>query len=381
MKKIFFLILTIGISLIFSYNETKAQAITGPALYGPLGGARILNAQGETAANPAIGFSGVPGAFPANLNDGGGGNGIFRPEANVMAFSTLSKERMRISPGGNLGIGITYPTATLDINGNQGNTASSVNFRVTYNQPGNISLVGTEFSALRNLQLTHQGTVNSWAAMYAKAGTAEYAGVFDGKTYFNGNVGIGTTTPSAKLQIMGASATSFTFDASTSTSGYTAGFKMDNTALHIGHNSLIRDLNFYTGNVTRMTIGQNGKVGIGLDPAVAKNFAGNYKLYVKDGILTEKLKVALNSSSNWADYVFAKGYKLKPLEEVEKFIKKEQHLPNFPSADELVKQGGIDMTDMFAKQMEKIEELTLYIIEQNNELKTLNNRINQLEKK
>lgn len=87
-----------------------------------------------------------------------------------------------------------------------------------------------------------------------------------------------------------------------------------------------------------------------------------YKLYVSGGILTEKVKVALKTSANWADHVFAPGYQLQTLEEVESFVKTNKHLPGVPSASELVAQGGIDMNAMFAKQMEKIEELTLYMI-------------------
>jgi trimeric autotransporter adhesin len=105
-----------------------------------------------------------------------------------------------------------------------------------------------------------------------------------------------------------------------------------------------------------------------------------YKLYVADGILAEKVKVALKSGANWADYVFDKTYKLASLSEVESFIQKNKHLPGVPSAQELVKDGGIDMNQMFAKQMEKIEELTLYIIEQNKKIEKLEKVVKKLSK-
>lgn len=98
-----------------------------------------------------------------------------------------------------------------------------------------------------------------------------------------------------------------------------------------------------------------------------------YRLAVKDGIITEKLKVAVAGTADWADYVFADEYKLMPLEQVEKFVKENNHLPNVPSAVEVV-ESGIDVAKMDAKLLEKIEELTLYIIQQQkeiNELKTL----------
>jgi len=97
---------------------------------------------------------------------------------------------------------------------------------------------------------------------------------------------------------------------------------------------------------------------------------GNYKLYVQDGILSEKVKVSLKATSQWADYVFAKDYELKSLEEVANFIEENKHLPNVPSAEEVVRDG-IDMAKMDAKLLEKIEELTLYMIQLNEEVKQL----------
>ncbi len=115
----------------------------------------------------------------------------------------------------------------------------------------------------------------------------------------------------------------------------------------------------------------NGKVGIGAVTTFPINtLYANYKLFVTGGILTEEIRVALRTGSIWADYVFAKDYKLKPLSEVEAFINTNGHLPNVPSAAE-VKQNGIALGDMSRIQQEKIEELTLYIIAQNKRLEAL----------
>jgi hypothetical protein len=96
-----------------------------------------------------------------------------------------------------------------------------------------------------------------------------------------------------------------------------------------------------------------------------------YKLFVERGILTEKVKVALRGTANWSDYVFDKKYKLQPLVQVEKFIQKNKHLPGIQSAQQLVDEGGIDVTTMLAKQMEKIEELTLHLIAMDKQLSHL----------
>jgi hypothetical protein len=114
-------------------------------------------------------------------------------------------------------------------------------------------------------------------------------------------------------------------------------------------------------------------VSIGdVDPAkrASANTSGGYNLLVKGGILTEKVKVALASSADWADYVFEDSYQLMPLAEVEEYTKTNKHLPNVPSADEMIDRG-LDVVQTSKMFMEKIEELTLYIIELNKEVELL----------
>lgn len=102
----------------------------------------------------------------------------------------------------------------------------------------------------------------------------------------------------------------------------------------------------------------------------AFSMSGGYRLLVKGGVMTEKVKVALASTGDWSDYVFEPDYKRLTLEEVEKFVKENKHLPNVPSAEEMVK-GGLDVAKTDAKLLEKIEELTLYVIELNKEIQAL----------
>ncbi|UUC45931.1 hypothetical protein [Flavobacterium cerinum] len=111
----------------------------------------------------------------------------------------------------------------------------------------------------------------------------------------------------------------------------------------------------------------NGKVGIGTNFGNFPTTAGgvnlnNYSLFVKGGILTEEVRVNLQSA--WADYVFQPEYQLPTLNEVEKHIQEKGHLINVPSAAQVASQG-IALGEMIKIQQEKIEELTLYIIEQN----------------
>jgi hypothetical protein len=87
-------------------------------------------------------------------------------------------------------------------------------------------------------------------------------------------------------------------------------------------------------------------------------------------ISAKKVKV---TQTGWADYVFDSAYALKPLNEVDDFIKLNKRLPGIPAAKE-IESAGLDMGEIIKKQQEKIEELTLYIIQQNK-------RLEQLEKK
>lgn len=115
----------------------------------------------------------------------------------------------------------------------------------------------------------------------------------------------------------------------------------------------------------------SGKLSVGINDAA--KWVPGYRLYVAEGILTEKLKVALLSTSDWADYVFHPDYELMPLGEVSKYIAKHGHLPDVPSAETMLEEGGMDVLETSAMLLRKIEELTLYVIQ-------LESKIDELKK-
>jgi hypothetical protein len=117
-----------------------------------------------------------------------------------------------------------------------------------------------------------------------------------------------------------------------------------------------------TPGTSAMFINYAGQVGIGTTSP------GSFKLAVEGKIGAREVKVTLAS---WADYVFNKEYKLMSLASLEEFIKKNNHLPNIPSAQEVKENGGIDLGDMNRRLLEKIEELTLHVIELNKEVQQL----------
>ncbi|MGJ5640484.1 fibronectin type III domain-containing protein, partial [Formosa sp. S-31] len=97
-----------------------------------------------------------------------------------------------------------------------------------------------------------------------------------------------------------------------------------------------------------------------------------YRLAVAGNIISEEVRVALQTS--WPDYVFKSSYELPTLTELEYFISSKGHLPNVPSAQE-VEENGIELGKMNAVLLEKIEELTLYILQQEKRIKALEEEI------
>ncbi len=211
-------------------------------------------------------------------------------------------------------------------------------------------------------------------------------------TYFNiGNTGIGTSTPSSLLHINGKGGEP---SANTEDLQNKASFILSSTPrlpeglgtmtrLYAGiGSSQYTWFQAYNGHTTGSpkNISLNpkgGNVGIG-----TTTIPTDYKLAVAGKILTEEVKVLLQN--NWPDYVFSKEYTLPSLYEVEKHINEKGHLQNIPSAKEVAKNGGIELGEMNRKLLEKIEELTLYTIQQQKEierLKKLEERINKLENK
>ena len=129
-----------------------------------------------------------------------------------------------------------------------------------------------------------------------------------------------------------------------------------------------------------MYLRDNGQIGMGVKPNEFTDFTeSGYRLHVRGGIISEKMKVAIINSADWADYVFEDNYQLIPLEEVQAFIDENGHLPNVPSAENVCK-NGIDLGKMDAKLLEKIEELTLYMLAMKKENDILKAKVETLEK-
>ena len=111
----------------------------------------------------------------------------------------------------------------------------------------------------------------------------------------------------------------------------------------------------YNGFNHALFLSNDGNVGIGTNTP-------QEKLTVNGTVCAKEVRVSLNGSPCWPDYVFGKEYELMNLKDLGNFVRKNNHLPNIPSAAE-VQESGIELGEMNALLLQKIEELTLYVID------------------
>jgi len=208
-----------------------------------------------------------------------------------------------------------------------------------------------------------------------------------------GSVGIGTTDPETKLHIKGSHVpgigllelegnnSNHAYMTLRAASGKDAGIKIfegEDAKWIISYDDYDSRFRFHSYDFGEdiLVITNDGEVGIGTDDPQSK-LAVNGTITAKEVIVT---------ADGWSDFVFENNYKLMPLDKLENHIKKEKSLPGIPTEKEVL-ENGAKLGDMQAKLLEKVEELTLYVIElkkENIELKKTNedleNRISILER-
>ena len=294
---------------------------------------------------------------------------LMHRNALSIALGTNNIERMRVSSSGTIDFygtiqSVGYKIDTTGVFQSKGyrTMANNVNYHhFTANHESNAAVFINQVTTTAPILRLSNGTATFNSGVKFS---------FEG----NGNLGIGTTTVAEKLVLYtGAASPVYTQYGNTkSTIGATdksfiVGVDGEGNA-KVQHRGAF-SLAFGTNNTERMRILSNGNIGIG-------TASPDHKLDVVGTIRAHSVQVATTKT---ADFVFEENYALMPLSEVEKFVTTNKHLPEVAPATEML-ENGINMGDMQIKLLQKVEELTLYVIQQQKKMDQQQKEIEELKK-
>ncbi|KDN54707.1 tail fiber protein [Flavobacterium seoulense] len=340
------------------------------------------------------------------LPRGNGGRAFVHADNNVLALNflgdftggTLIGNNVYFKDGGNsyissgnLGIGTFNPAVKLDVISDD----VAAFFRSSLNTvPVSIINTGNPISTIGFKGSNSTNEYNVRVGANGESFIAYTSNTERMRIDSNGNVGIGTVNPQSSLDVNGYLTTFGGPNSSDSFFSWGSGngswdirpndtngkpyIIQNHTGLTFNAHSFYGGIRFYNQgypslyNSTLVMSVVNDRVGIGvINP--------DEKLTVKGKIHTQEVRVDM-SGPLVPDYVFANDYKLKSLQEVENYIKQNNHLPEIPSSQEIEK-NGLMLAEMNMNLLKKIEELTLYMIEIKKENEKQNEEIKNLKRK
>ncbi len=197
----------------------------------------------------------------------------------------------------------------------------------------------------------------------------------------NGNVGIGTKNPQGPLSVKGPSVwgqikilptsdnaeAGLSFSSNSSDADFSKMWFMGVNGWGIGQKFAIGSS---TTGAPSITFINGGNIGIGTT-------SPDTKLTVNGTVHAKEVKVDVNIAP---DYVFEKNYKIKPLAEVKNYIAANKHLPEIPSAKNMEKDG-VNLSEIDMKLLQKVEELTLYLIDKDSQILNQQKQIDNQQKR
>lgn len=327
------------------------------------GGRLLINSICGNGVDICTGVNGGPISLSSGIN-GGNVNICSGSEGNVILANSL---------GTRVGVATDYPLAKLDV---QNNDPTLPTMTVSKVEPGRIRKLIFE-PKLRNGDynyLTQAGDLGIiWSDGLAPGSTPEATGFvlapwggvgtaypFPGlRMTKQGFIGIGTPFPEAMVDIQNGE--------------------------YIGGPGVRNPI----GLKVTSTYTPNPQLGVGILCEVGDDNSKTFSSGITNGtdydesfvvfgdghVFARDIKVTIQTPFVHPDYVFEKNYKLKTLEELDSFIKQNGHLPEVPSAGDVKKNNGISLGEMSERQLLKIEELTLYLIEMHKKLNDLTNTV------
>jgi hypothetical protein len=176
----------------------------------------------------------------------------------------------------------------------------------------------------------------------------------------DGEVGIGTNSPTVPLHIVSTAAPS-------------------NTVLQIENTGPARFRFKNNTNGITWNVGHVAPAGTGLVFSDVGDAVSELLLDVNGNMTIAGTLTAGNPPSTFPDYVFADDYALMPLEDLGKYVRENRHLPNVPSADQIAAEGKLNISEFQYRLLEKIEELTLYTLQQQQNVEKLRAQIKELQ--
>jgi hypothetical protein len=168
----------------------------------------------------------------------------------------------------------------------------------------------------------------------------------------DGEVGIGTNTPTVPLHVITTAAPS-------------------NTVMQLENSGPARFRFKNNNNSETWNVGHLSPSGTGLVFSDVGDAVSELLLDVSGNLTIAGTLTAGNPSDTFPDYVFAEDYSLMPLQDLATFVRKNRHLPNVPSAQEIEAKGSLNISEFQYRLLEKVEELTLYALQQQEQIEKL----------